>query len=71
MDKKPVAEPMGVVAAAIYLIFILVLIPIHLNEWINEAATFSTKYFSILCYSTCYYKIFSYPLSKTIYIYNI
>ncbi|KAH7730359.1 Protein Y60A3A.14 [Aphelenchoides avenae] len=36
VDKKPVPEPMGVVAAAVYLIFLFAFIPVPFYEWIQE-----------------------------------
>uniref|UniRef100_A0A915DT57 UDP-N-acetylglucosamine--dolichyl-phosphate N-acetylglucosaminephosphotransferase n=1 Tax=Ditylenchus dipsaci TaxID=166011 RepID=A0A915DT57_9BILA len=41
MDKKLLAEPLGVVAAAVYLIFVFAFIPVPFYEWIKEELLYS------------------------------
>jgi hypothetical protein len=39
-DEGKVAEPLGVVAAAVYLIFIFAFIPFPFYHWIYESAAY-------------------------------
>uniref|UniRef100_A0A915NAQ4 UDP-N-acetylglucosamine--dolichyl-phosphate N-acetylglucosaminephosphotransferase n=1 Tax=Meloidogyne javanica TaxID=6303 RepID=A0A915NAQ4_MELJA len=41
LDKKPVPEPIGVIAAAIYLIFLFTFIPLPFYDLINQRAIFT------------------------------
>nr|CAD2176555.1 unnamed protein product [Meloidogyne enterolobii] len=41
IDKKPVPEPIGVIAAAIYLIFLFTFIPLPFYDLLNQRAIFT------------------------------
>uniref|UniRef100_A0A914GV71 UDP-N-acetylglucosamine--dolichyl-phosphate N-acetylglucosaminephosphotransferase n=1 Tax=Globodera rostochiensis TaxID=31243 RepID=A0A914GV71_GLORO len=40
-EKTPIAEPLGVVAAAVYLIFVFVFIPVPFYEWLSQNILFA------------------------------
>ncbi|KAL3085093.1 hypothetical protein niasHS_010162 [Heterodera schachtii] len=40
-DKEKIAEPMGVVAAAVYLIFVFAFIPVPFYEWLSQNILFA------------------------------
>uniref|UniRef100_A0A183BLH5 UDP-N-acetylglucosamine--dolichyl-phosphate N-acetylglucosaminephosphotransferase n=1 Tax=Globodera pallida TaxID=36090 RepID=A0A183BLH5_GLOPA len=40
-EKTPIAEPLGVVAAAVYLIFVFIFIPVPFYEWLSQNILFA------------------------------